>query len=177
MSETSAIAPIAAAIFGVLLHLSVFKHGEWHVHGLLILYVYLGVAILGAGVAHFWYRDLYIAITSVLSVIGSHILGLFTSIAIYRDQFHRLSNFPGPRLARVTKWYHVARCWDSRNFRVLEELREQYGDFVRTGMSICMTQRVRKIDLSNRASRTHYIPSFRIKRCQQYDALRPQRVV
>lgn len=73
-----------------------------------------------------WLQDLY----------RRHFLPLFGSITIYRLYFHRLNRFPGPRLAAVTKLWHVWQCRDSRNHQVLEKLHQEYGSFVRTGMEV-----------------------------------------
>lgn len=59
---------------------------------------------------------------------------LLVSMTIYRAFFHRTRKFPGPKLAGVTKLYHmfnVARKSDQ--YRWLESMHQQYGDFVRTG--------------------------------------------
>ena len=57
---------------------------------------------------------------------------LFTSMSIYRVFFQRLCGFPGPILARASKSWHFAHCLDSKNHILLERLRQQIGDFVRT---------------------------------------------
>ena len=54
---------------------------------------------------------------------------------MYRVFFHRLRNFPGPVLASVSKFWHVAHCLDSKNHILLERLHEEYGDFVRIGVA------------------------------------------
>ncbi|KAL9105897.1 MAG: hypothetical protein Q9227_009008 [Pyrenula ochraceoflavens] len=66
-------------------------------------------------------------------IIACYFVGLFVSITLYRLFFHRLRNFPGPKLAAVSKLYHVWQCLDSRNHQVLEDWHRQYGAFVRTG--------------------------------------------
>jgi hypothetical protein len=58
---------------------------------------------------------------------------LFSSITIYRIFFHQLKRFPGPRLASLTKLWHVWKCRDSRGHLVLQAWYEEYGEFVRTG--------------------------------------------
>ncbi|OQE89490.1 hypothetical protein PENNAL_c0014G05119 [Penicillium nalgiovense] len=54
---------------------------------------------------------------------------------VYRLIFHRLKYFPGPKLAAVSKLWHVWKCRDSRGHLVLEAWHEKYGEFVRTGPS------------------------------------------
>ena len=70
--------------------------------------------------------------TAVL-VIVSYATALFGSMTVYRTIFHRLRNFPGPPVARITKFWHLVQCLDSRNHLLLDHLHHQYGDFVRTG--------------------------------------------
>lgn len=66
-------------------------------------------------------------------VSAAYLTGVFTSMTIYRLFFHRLRNFPGPFMAKVTKLYGP---WQSRHMKYHEEhdkLLKKYGDFVRTG--------------------------------------------
>ena len=68
-------------------------------------------------------------------IITGYLFGLFASILLYRtSSFHRLHNFPGPKLAAMSKLWHVWQCRDSRNHELMEFLHEEYGDFVRIGM-------------------------------------------
>ena len=73
------------------------------------------------------------SLTATLSIILSYNLALFSSILLYRRFFHRLRNFPGPAWAGLTKFWHVFHCLDSQNYLLLEDLRQNYGQFVRTG--------------------------------------------
>lgn len=67
------------------------------------------------------------------SVLFCYAIALFGSIFIYRVFFHRLNNFPGPRLAKVSKLWNVVKASKSTNFRLMEDLHDRYGDFIRTG--------------------------------------------
>ncbi|KAL9082807.1 MAG: hypothetical protein Q9165_008775 [Trypethelium subeluteriae] len=51
----------------------------------------------------------------------------------YRVAFHPARRFPGPFWARVTKLYHGSSVRRLDGCFFLERLRQQYGDFVRTG--------------------------------------------
>lgn len=66
-------------------------------------------------------------------IIGGYLLGLYSSMVVYRIFFHRLRHFPGPKLASVSKLWHVFHALDSRNHQLFERLHEQYGDYVRIG--------------------------------------------
>lgn len=56
-----------------------------------------------------------------------------TSIAIYRLFFHPLKEYPGPFLAKLTKWYGFYLTTFGRNHIIFPELHEEYGDVVRVG--------------------------------------------
>ncbi|CAF9905510.1 MAG: hypothetical protein ALECFALPRED_001001 [Alectoria fallacina] len=73
------------------------------------------------------------AAVAVSWVMTSFSASLFTSILVYRIFFHRLRSFPGPFLAKTTKFWHVSKvARNSDNFRQLDNLYHRYGDFVRT---------------------------------------------
>lgn len=125
-----------AVITAVSVHYGLFVRGEWHLHSPAILYYH--------SVALFLYIAFLIAVEqcamipallAATSVFGAYTTALLTSIAVYRVLFHRLSRagFPGPPLARISKFWHVWACRDSKNHLVLDRLAQEYGDFIRTG--------------------------------------------
>jgi hypothetical protein len=122
-------------LLGVLVHLGLFIREEWHLRAPAILLVHL--SSIGCGT--FLYSILWglnstlSGLLLTLSLFCSYSLGLFGSIGIYRMFFHRLRHFPGPRLAALTKLWHVYQCRDSRNHLLLDSLYKKYGSFVRTG--------------------------------------------
>ena len=76
-----------------------------------------------------------LAFTNASVIVGSYVGGLFASMIVYRlSPLHRLSQFPGPPLAAISKFWHVWQCRDSRNHQLMEQLHNAYGNFVRTGM-------------------------------------------
>jgi hypothetical protein len=128
---------LVAGILGVILHLTVFIHGEWH--------LYVPEILLSHGVAFFAICSLLSSVpssiigsdplgTHVLPILGAYLFGLYSSIVIYRASFHRTRKFPGPKLAGLTKLWHVWQSRNSKNFLVLQRLHERYGELVRTGM-------------------------------------------
>ena len=125
----------SAAIFGVLLHLGYFIHGEHHMQSPTIFRaVFLApliVFLIHLKLSSFSWS--YAAIASLYDTAACY-GALLLSMTIYRAFFHRTKNFPGPKLAGVTKLYHMFNVAPkSDQYRWLESMRQQYGDFVRTG--------------------------------------------
>ncbi|KAI1323412.1 benzoate 4-monooxygenase cytochrome P450 [Xylariaceae sp. FL0255] len=121
---------LIAFLLGMVLHHAVFIRGEWHLQAPSVLVAHcialcllfaFGCLPTGRGVLRF---------TSVEIVIFStvYMASLLMSIAVYRLFFHRLKVFPGPRLAALSKLWHVWKCRDSRGHLVAEEWHQQYGD-------------------------------------------------
>ncbi|KAJ5090124.1 hypothetical protein N7532_008808 [Penicillium argentinense] len=109
---------------GLALHHGLLIHGEWHIRApdLLIYHVVC-------------FASLLTLLESAPSMILGYIASLFSSIIVYRVFFHRLRQFPGPKLACVTKLWHAWHARHRQNYLVLGKLHETYGDFIRTGPS------------------------------------------
>lgn len=123
-----------AGFSGVVSHLGYFIHGEHHIEAPKIFRYYL--VILGTTVLIRWYGngDDFARATSVTSTITfGYCIGLFGSMLLYRVLFHRLGGFPGPRVAKTSKLWNVVNSLKFTNFRLMEQMHRQYGDFVRTG--------------------------------------------
>ena len=125
---------LVAATAGVVAHHALFIRGEWHLQGPKVL---LGHLVLSSLVWCFFLRQESATVSEHIwlssLVFGSYTFSLFSSIIIYRLYFHPLRHFPGPTLAAASKLWHVFKCRHGKNFRVLEDARRQYGQFVRTG--------------------------------------------
>ncbi|KAJ3563659.1 hypothetical protein NPX13_g8120 [Xylaria arbuscula] len=125
--------PILAFAAGVAVHHGIFRHGEWHLHGPHIIASHI---VLGAATAYYLSRfdDALTNILGQLAVLTvAYLTGLFSSMSIYRLYFHRLSSFRGPKLAAVTKLWHVWKVKDSTNYLLQQKIHEEYGTIVRTG--------------------------------------------
>lgn len=125
--------PLLAGILGLLAHQLLFIRGEWHLLAPTVLSIHVVLALLLVGAEFQLSGNTNGINVNALASVACYLISLFTSIAIYRIYFHRLRHFPGPRLAAVSKLWHVWQCRDSRNHLVLERLRQEYGSFVRTG--------------------------------------------
>ena len=123
-----------AAASGIASHLFVFIHGERHTQGLRILGS-LFVSTLIASVYFNQSRGLSVKEAVALSslLIATYVVAIWTSMVIYRIFFHRLKQFPGPFLAKVTKLYHAYLDSKLRNCDEIKKLHEEYGDIVRIG--------------------------------------------
>lgn len=64
---------------------------------------------------------------------AGYLVGLFTSMAIYRVLVHALRRFPGPRMASISKLWHVYQNLDSTNYKLLDRMYQEYGEVVRIG--------------------------------------------
>jgi hypothetical protein len=121
---------------GVAAHLALFIRGEWHMQAPVVFVLHV---LLGSFTVFSEFRKQGASQSSLLNasiIIAGYLLGLFSSIVAYRvSPYHRLSKFPGPKLAGVSKFWHVWQCRDSRNHELMDRLHEKYGDFVRTGMT------------------------------------------
>lgn len=125
---------ILSASLGVLSHLCIFIRGEHHLRSPFLFRLYLtlsGLLFLSHTLIH--PSDITSAFKSSFFLTASYATALFTSITAYRVFFHRLRHFPGPLLAAVSKLYHVSQVLDAKQYLFLDKLREQYGDYVRTG--------------------------------------------
>ena len=128
---------IVAGAAGVIAHVGLFNRGEWHMKGphIVVSHVLLIIANV--------LLDLRPQASSqilphVSCLFSCYACGVFLSIAVYRlSPFHRLHHFPGPRLAAVSKIWHVWQCRDSRNHELMRKLYEEFGDFVRIGRFFC----------------------------------------
>lgn len=73
------------------------------------------------------------ASTATLAVV----FWLCVSITVYRlSPWHPLAKFPGPTLARISKWFMVHRILvKGGRHTMLRELHERHGPYVRIGSS------------------------------------------
>jgi hypothetical protein len=122
-------------ISGMLSHLLYFKHGEHHLYSIRYLQSAIGLPICFTFVlSNFFNMDLIIAAKISTAVEAVYICSIWLSMLIYRvSPVHRLSHFPGPISWKLTKF---TQCWKNRHFwgfKVLDDLHQTYGEYVRTG--------------------------------------------
>lgn len=125
----------AATLTGVISHLLFFIRGEHHIHAPRYVQMYLALfaILLSANLRRT--ATTLDAFCSTFWTAYSYAFGLFTSMVVYRLYFHKLRHFPGPTLISATKFYHMWHVLSCKQYLYLESLRQEYGDFVRTGSS------------------------------------------
>jgi uncharacterized membrane protein YozB (DUF420 family) len=152
----------AAYAFGIGLHLTIFRYGEWDLHSFKMLVAFsVAPVFLGTFLQSFhlsprgtttWERLGY---SSMLVFIT--ICGIFSSISVYRGWFHRLNKFPGPFFARFSTFYMTfVNIADARGFKTTQALHSKYGDIVRVGpreLSVANPEAFRAIHLSKSCGR------------------------
>jgi hypothetical protein len=129
-----AVTVLVPAVVGLIAHNGFFKRGEWHMSIPNVLSIHLIVGLTALYFLNSALGSLQDALVSTLVAYASYFAALFSSMTVYRLFFHRTAHFPGPKLAAVSKFWHIWYIRDSRNYLFLQKLHEKYGDFVRTGI-------------------------------------------
>jgi hypothetical protein len=125
---------VTSAALAVALHHLAFRKGEWHLRAPTVFTAWLLSFPLQFAVELFLVTgNVSGSFYTTLLTLSCFTITIFASIATHRLFFHPLQSFPGPKLAAVSKVWHSIQCLDGKNYRVLERLHHQYGDFVRTG--------------------------------------------
>lgn len=134
------LASVAAlsTIAGVISHLSYFIHGEHMLNAYkLVIIALFGPPTIVALLNTLAGLPLSYAVQLTAVSYGAYMAALFTSILVYRAFFHPLRHFAGPRLARLSQLYHVFRISAKvDNYRHLDRLHKQYGEYVRVGPNL-----------------------------------------
>ncbi|KAJ3564809.1 hypothetical protein NP233_g8047 [Leucocoprinus birnbaumii] len=92
-----------------------------------------------SGVAAFAYlyndsRQLLYASAASSAIISAFLSGLFASIAVYRlSPWHPLAQYPGPTLAKLSKWYMAYWIAKGNRHLKLQEWHRVYGPWIRIG--------------------------------------------
>ncbi|KAB8225023.1 cytochrome P450 [Aspergillus novoparasiticus] len=125
-----------AFALGILIHILYIRIGEHHLYLARYIYGYFGSFI---GVAAFLYLveglTVHSASSRSLYLIFTQLLGLYSSLVLYRLLYHPLRQFPGPFLSRVPVFWLSVQLRHKTLYRKLADLHNEYGDFVRVGPS------------------------------------------
>ncbi|RYP92929.1 hypothetical protein DL770_000979 [Monosporascus sp. CRB-9-2] len=132
----------AAFLCGIVLHLAVFRKGEWDLQAAKIAAsAVLTYAVTTALLVLYGFPADDDGVPSPRAASGaagelfiSGLAGLYGSILVYRAVFHRLRRFPGPFAARLSNFYQASLYWRTYRFHIeVQKLHQIYGDIVRIG--------------------------------------------
>jgi len=140
LTLTAPLAQAATFVGGVVSHLAIFRHGEWHLATNKIILTFVAsqaAAIMllphvetpiGTDGSHSAAADISLTLGAIWT------MGVFASMLIYRGFFHRLGRFPGPFFARLSNWYVTSlRVKKLHLYEEVQQLHSKYGDIVRLG--------------------------------------------
>jgi hypothetical protein len=120
--------------FGVITHIVFFKNVEIDVY---IPHLVAGTLLAFCGLTSAYLLNGLSASATLYAVLvqsACFCLGVWTSMIIYRLAFHRIRSFPGPVLAKTTRFYNLYLSSKRVQYhRELEKIHKKYGDVVRTG--------------------------------------------
>lgn len=130
----SSSTPIIAFASGIAVYLGFFQRGERFLYPFRYVQALI-LAILIGTVARVQYEGVHpiSAFKAMFSFTGTALAGLFSSLIVYRLFFNPLNRFPGPYLARLTKFDTVIRFKKMDSHHQLHKLHQKYGKFVRIG--------------------------------------------
>ncbi|KAI0013532.1 cytochrome P450 [Xylariaceae sp. FL0662B] len=139
---TSEVGLILIGCIGVSMHRFYFIHGEHHLQVTTYLKFWLFASTFVSILAYLTNRfnipssnyETGIYLFKTLFLLNSTFFAsLFGSITAYRVFQHPLKDFAGPRLAAISKLWHVYHMFTTPNFLFLDDLYRKYGSIVRTG--------------------------------------------
>lgn len=134
--DCSILCGIAAGL-GLLSHIFYFVRGEHHQHTLHFLHIlFYSFPLASLILVRLLQVQYHHAIQLGSKIIASYLVTLWMSMLIYRAFFHRINSFPGPRLAKLSKFYQFLTGLRLDAFRRSYEAHQKYGNFVRTGKLI-----------------------------------------
>ncbi|KAI0976356.1 cytochrome P450 monooxygenase-like protein [Xylaria arbuscula] len=127
-----------SAVAGLVSHLSYFIHGEHMLSAYkLVIAAIFGPPAAVASLSTLAGYSLSHAVQLTAVGYGAYMVALFTSILVYRAFLHPLRHFDGPKLARLSQFYHFFRIKAKvDNYRHLDRLHAQYGEYVRVGPNL-----------------------------------------
>lgn len=122
---------------GVTLHHVFYRLSEWDTRSPFLLVSYIFALVTGS--VSIWILNSGTEVVVPFSANEFrilwlyHILGVYSSMLVYRGFFHRLGKFPGPFLARLSNLYLTMMSSNLHLYEEIGKLHRTYGDYVRTG--------------------------------------------
>lgn len=130
-----ALGYIATFATGALSHVCYFNRGEHHFYSARYVQIFATAFVAALILLCQWGEPKGKALAQVTAIAVFYLVGLYTSLVIYRSLIHPLNQFPGPFGARISSFWLSAHLKDGDAFRQVQKLHEKYGAFVRVGSS------------------------------------------
>ena len=141
--QSLSVLPLLAGLSGVSAHQLLYRHGEWDLKGVNMIIGYITLTLVLIAIQ---YSSILPPVEILhqpnwaLGIVIYHIMGVYTSISLYRAVFHRLNRFPGPFLARLSNFYVTSLAAKKLHlFEETEKLHKKHGDYVRIGQCLGIT--------------------------------------
>ncbi|KAF7186007.1 Cytochrome P450 monooxygenase [Pseudocercospora fuligena] len=132
--STLPIAYLIAGAAGIASHLFYFRIGEHHMLGAVYLQLFVLTCVGGTiALARALDASTYDALRAIIALASCWLLGLYSSLIVYRGFFHPLNHFPGPWQAKIGDLWLSSRLTGLNAYSVLHSLHQEYGRYVRIG--------------------------------------------
>lgn len=129
---------VISLLAGIATHHIVFRPFEidgyaWH-----LFFISLGaILMLTISYIHTAGYGIIVSLFRTLLVTCAYNSGTLISILIYRAFFHPLNRYPGPFLAKLSRFYAMKNAAKNvKAYEDIQKLHQEYGDIVRVGKSI-----------------------------------------
>lgn len=128
-------AALVSLVAGGTSHHLIFRPFEVDGYAWQILFIFVGsIAILIIAHTQIGGYGIVLATCRTLLISNAYNTGVAISVLTYRAFFHPLNRFPGPAMAKLSRFYAMRNAAKSvKAFEDIQKLHEQYGDIVRVG--------------------------------------------
>ncbi|PNP40611.1 hypothetical protein TGAMA5MH_07608 [Trichoderma gamsii] len=135
MQSSAQVTAAVSLLAGVVSHHLVFRPFEIDGYAWQIFFTYLiTFFVLIIGNVHFAGYGVILALTRALLIATAYNAGVVSSIFVYRAFLHPLKRFPGPFLAKISRFYAMNNAARQvQAYKDVQNLHKQYGDIVRVG--------------------------------------------
>lgn len=126
-------------VIGIQLHVFLFRRGEWDTATTrLIRNFTIGIGLLTVALARLapgTFQTNLAAFKTAASLTATLVVGIYSSLLVYRWAFHPLKEFRGPFLAKFSNLYITSRAIKELHlYSEVQDLHKKYGDIIRIGM-------------------------------------------
>lgn len=131
---TASVAAQFGIFFGLLSWALYWNRGEHHLWTVQYFQLATLFPILGA-IGGYIVFDINRteALSLCLVAESAYIAAVWTNMLAYRAFFHRLHRFPGPFSWKLSKFVQAFHNRKFENYKIVDKLHTQYGEYVRTG--------------------------------------------